>query len=109
MRSNGAILAETFFGPSNARGYMTAEVSGLPESGTARPRLQAARTQFQDFFAAQPIGTNYRRFGPPIQVMVSGSLFFDVDHLAGAVGAVGLKPATAWEIHPVTAIIFEPE
>jgi hypothetical protein len=88
---------------------MTAEVSGLPESGADRPRLLAARTQFQDFFAAQPIGTNYRRFSPPIQVMVSESLFFDVDHPSGAVGPVGLKPATAWEIHPVTAIIFESE
>jgi hypothetical protein len=38
---------------------------------------------------------------------VTGSLFFDVDHPAGAVGPQGHRPQTAWEIHPISSIAFE--
>lgn len=89
--------------------FMTAEVSGLPDGGPDLARLKEARQQFKDYFAASPIGTNYRRFTPPIPVTVSGSLFYDVDHRPGVVGPNGLKPKTSWEIHPVTTIRFEPE
>jgi len=30
-----------------------------------------------------------------------------VDHAAGVVGPQGMRPSTAWEIHPVTKIEFE--
>jgi hypothetical protein len=40
-------------------------------------------------------------------VKVTGSLFFDVDHKAGSVGPTGMRPKTAWEIHPVSDIQFE--
>jgi hypothetical protein len=39
---------------------------------------------------------------------VTGSLFFDMDHLAGVVGTGEFKPQTAWEIHPVTSIAPAP-
>jgi hypothetical protein len=87
--------------------YMTAEVSGLPDSGSARTRLQVPRDAFKAFFSSSPIGTAYKKFNPPIPLRVTGSLFFDIDHRAGAVGPTGFKPQTAWEIHPVTAIEFE--
>jgi hypothetical protein len=37
-------------------------------------------------------------------VRIEGSLFFDVDHAAGAVGPANMKPKSAWEMHPITKI-----
>jgi hypothetical protein len=88
--------------------FMTAEVSGLPRTGPDRTKLKAVRKEFEDEFIDNPIGTRYRTFQVPIRVEVTGSLFFDVDHPAGVVGPDGLKPNTAWEVHPVTKIVFEP-
>jgi hypothetical protein len=88
--------------------FMTAEVSGLPRTGPDRAKLKAVRKAFEQEFADNPIGTRYRTFRVPIRVEVTGSLFFDVDHRAGVVGPDDLKPQTAWEVHPVTDIVFEP-
>lgn len=89
--------------------FLNVEVSGLPQGGVARAQLKAARTAFKNFFAPQGVNfsSSYRKFDPPIPVRVEGSLFFDVDHAAGVVGPQGMRPKTAWEIHPVTAIEFE--
>jgi hypothetical protein len=95
-------------GTNDAGQFMTAEVSGLPPAGNIRARLKVARDAFKQFFSGQPIGTSYKKFDPPIPVRISGSLFFDVDHPAGVVGPEPFKPKTAWEIHPVTSIEFEP-
>jgi hypothetical protein len=86
--------------------FMTAEVSGLPTEGD-RAKLTIPRQAFENHFASQPIGSNYRKFDPPIPVDITGSLFFDVDHLPGEVGPDGMKPRTSWEIHPITKIAFE--
>jgi hypothetical protein len=88
--------------------FMTAEISGLPRTGPDRAKLKEPRQAYEDYFADSPIGTQYRKFDPPIPVEISGSLFFDVDHAAGVVGPAGFKPKTAWEIHPVTTIVLEP-
>jgi hypothetical protein len=88
--------------------FMTAEVSGLPRTGPDRTKLKAARKSFEEEFADSPIGTRYKKFDVPIPVELTGSLFFDVDHRAGVVGPEGFKPQTAWEVHPVTEIVFEP-
>jgi hypothetical protein len=40
----------------------------------------------------------------PTHVQVTGSLLYDIDHAAGAVGPTGHRPKSAWEIHPVTSI-----
>lgn len=100
------ILGEV--GSHGPHSLMTAEVSGLPRTGPTRTRLKIPREAFQEYFADQPIGSRYRVFDPPIPVKVTGSLFFDVDHPAGAVGPTGMRPRTAWEIHPVTEITLEP-
>jgi hypothetical protein len=88
--------------------YMNAEISGLPTDGPFRSKLTTARGQFKDLInlsESQLPGTGqYERYEPPIPVRVSGSLFYDVDHLPGAVGPAYAKPDTAWEIHPITAI-----
>ena len=88
--------------------YMTAEISGLPARNPARAKLKIPRTAFQDYFSESPIGSNYRKFDPPIAVRVAGSLFFDMDHVAGVVGPNPYKPHTSWEIHPVTEIELAP-
>jgi hypothetical protein len=88
--------------------FLNVEVSGLPVNGSSRTQLEAVRNQFKTFFGANLPGQSYHKFDPPIPVRVSGSIFFDIDHKAGEVGPVGLKPKTAWEIHPVTDMEFEP-
>jgi hypothetical protein len=89
--------------------YLNVEVSGIPVGGTNanRKRLAAVRDQFKQAFnlgATGPAG--YKRPHEPIPVRVTGSLFWDVDHKPGAVGPADLKPKSAWEIHPVSAIEF---
>lgn len=97
---------------SNILVFLSAEISGLPSAGPFRERLRQPRTQFETFFAAKNIsfleGLNhpYTRLSPPIRVMVTGSLFWNVDHSSGVVGPQGLRPKTNWEIHPVTEIEF---
>jgi hypothetical protein len=66
-----------------------------------------ALAKFLAYFNQHPPSRGYKKFAPPIAVILEGSVFFDVDHPAGAVGPAGLKPSSAWEIHPLTDIIFE--
>ncbi len=89
--------------------FLNVEVSGLPMGGPDRAKLKAARTSFKEFFGehGSNFGSSYKKFNPPIPVRIEGSLFFDADHKAGVVGPAGMRPNTAWEIHPVTKIEFE--
>ncbi len=89
--------------------YLNVEVSGIPVGGTAanRKTLVAVRKDFKDAFSLPATGPkSYAKMDSPVPVRITGSLFFDVDHPAGAVGPTGLKPKTAWEIHPVSQIEF---
>jgi len=91
--------------------FFNVEVSGLPEEASPhRAALDAVRTTFEDFFAqlGVTLKSTYVKFPEGIPVRLRGSLFFDVDHPAGVVGPEGMRPQTAWEIHPMTAIVFEP-
>ena len=89
--------------------FMTAEVSGLPTDAPFKARLAKARTQFKDFFGdTQLPGSRYVKFDPPVPIKVTGSLFYDIDHKPGDIGPLGNRPATSWEVHPVTDIVFEP-
>jgi hypothetical protein len=92
--------------------YMTVEVSGLPpKSSKAFTRLQAARSAFQAFFAANQPGMTYDFYQPPIPVELEGSLFFDMTHATGQrPGPQSLKSRmpTIWEVHPVSSLRFEP-
>ena len=89
---------------------ITVEISGLPQdpADPSYPALSAVRTKFLAYFNNQQPSRHYKQFAPPIAVALTGSVFFDVDHSAGAVGPAGLKPSSAWEIHPLTNITFEP-
>lgn len=82
---------------------MNAEVSGLPPAGTAgRPALEHARKQFRAGFVPPVKESSGYVALEPVHVRITGSLFYDIDHPAGAVGPGPLKPQTSWEIHPVT-------
>ena len=90
---------------------MNVEVSALPPSSSQFfAPIRAARNQFKAFFTTNgnslPV-TGYDKYDPPIAVTITGSLFFDVDHVPPAVGPTGMKPKTAWEIHPVSDFQFE--
>jgi hypothetical protein len=87
--------------------YMTAEVTGIPESGPFRDKLIKPRRQFKQYFDnSLPGKSKYEKYDSPIPVQVTGPLFYDIDHPAGAVGPKGHRPETSWEIHPVMDILF---
>lgn len=89
---------------------ITVEVSGIPSlaSNPNRKTLADARSKFLSHFNGTEPSSRYTKFDPPIHVTLTGSLFFDVDHRAGTVGPAGLQPDTAWEIHPLSDITYEP-
>ena len=91
---------------SNPKTFFNAEISGLPpSSAAAHAMLLTVRNQLATILANElPSGSGYRKYKTPIRVEIDGSLFFDVDHDAGVVGPEGMRPATAWEIHPVTRV-----
>ena len=91
---------------SSPRTFFNAEISGLPaSSAAAHATLLNARKQLATILANElPGGSGYRKYKTPIRVEIDGSLFFDVDHEAGVVGPEGMRPSTAWEIHPVTRL-----
>jgi hypothetical protein len=97
--------------PSKPARYMNVEVSALPPSSSQFfAALRAARNEYKAFFTANGNGlptSGYDKYNPPIPIKLTGSLFFDVDHVPPAVGPTGMKPLSAWEIHPVSDIQFE--
>lgn len=86
---------------------MNIEISGLPDAGAPGHKpLTEVRAAFREVFVPvvpDHVGGGYTAL-EPVHVRVTGSLFFDIDHLPGSVGPGKLKPATAWEIHPVTKL-----
>ena len=99
---------------SGSTRFMNVEVSGLPDAASPfLTPLTAARNQFKTFFTNNNVDSlptqGYEKYNPPIPVKITGSLFFDVDHLPGSIGPVGFRPTSAWEIHPVSDIQFEPQ
>ncbi len=89
---------------------ITVEVSGIPSlaSNPYRNPLADVRSKFLSHFNGTEPSARYTKYDPPIHVTLTGSLFFDVDHKAGTVGPAGLQPDTAWEMHPLSDITFEP-
>jgi hypothetical protein len=83
---------------------MNAEISGLPpHDSRSFSTLEDARNEFESLFGDELRSGGYTQF-TPTHVRITGSLFYDIDHPAGAVGPRGHAPASAWEIHPVTSI-----
>jgi hypothetical protein len=89
--------------------FLNTEVSGIPVGGTDenRDKLWAVRKAFKDAFSLGNSGPgSYYRPDPPVPVLITGSLFWDVDHENVVVGPADFKPKDAWEIHPISAIEF---
>jgi hypothetical protein len=98
-------------GPAQGRSYINAEISGLPNANEQffQP-LQAVREQFKTDLGSNLPGHGYRVWPAGIPIRVSGSLLFDVTHYRqGNQAGTGIYRAqTFWEIHPITALEFEP-
>jgi hypothetical protein len=94
------------------RKFMNMEVSGLPASGPARAVLADVRSKFKGQFGLDNVGATdgYIPVDPPMPVRITGSLFYDMDHSPPRpfVSHNGFHPGSAWEVHPITAIEFEP-
>ena len=87
--------------------FFNVENSGLPpENSQHYQLLLEARRQFENRFGEMCSG-KYTSYKKPIAIEIEGSLFYDIDHRPGAVGPKGLRPKTAWEVHPITKMIFK--
>ncbi|MES0038139.1 hypothetical protein NKJ74_23210 [Mesorhizobium sp. M0046] len=99
---------------------LTVEITGVPRLGGSKQKLKAAREYFKQQWPLYsghdevPGSGNYLLFETPVLVRVTGSAFYDSDHPVnpnsgtGPVGPDGLKPGSAWEIHPVTSFEIDP-
>lgn len=87
--------------------YFNCEVSGLPAKTASD--YNALLNVRQDFAAILdndlPGPSAYTQY-EPFEVTIQGSLFYDVDHAAGAVGPSGMKPNSSWEVHPISKIAW---
>ena len=93
-----------------AKKYFSCEVSGLPtKSASAYAKLLEARKSLAFILDSDLPGPgSYTKYTPPIPVAIEGMLFFEVNHSTGAVGPPGMRPNTAWEVHPITKIELGP-
>jgi hypothetical protein len=85
--------------------FFNIEISGLPL--TDHPdldELSNAQSDFEAFINHASVGGSYHYWEDPPRARVSGSLFYDISHPPGQVGPKGMRPWTAWEIHPVRSI-----
>ena len=87
--------------------FFNVEVSGLPESSKdSYATLNTVRTKVKDKFG-NVCGKTLLLMDNPVKVSVSGSLFFDIEQKPGKTGPKKLRTTTAWEIHPVSEIVFK--
>ena len=94
--------------------FMNVEVSGLPtDEDEPTPVILNTLKTVRDGFKSQFHLTNAKKrkvVDPPIEVIVTGSAFWDAEHPPPrTVGPKDFKPKSAWEIHPITNIVFEPD
>jgi hypothetical protein len=94
--------------------YMNMEITGLPLGGPNRAKLRVPREALKQFLREhhdRVTTSGYFRFEDPVPVRITGSLFYDIDHKPGVVGSFKdppRVPKTAWEVHPISKIDFEP-
>ncbi|MGA3014088.1 MAG: hypothetical protein ABSD71_08635 [Bacteroidales bacterium] len=86
---------------------MNVEVSGLPDKTSSNYTVMKELRDKMVVRFGKICGSKKFFIDKPIKISVSGSLFYDIDHKPGVVGYKNLKPKTAWEIHPVTDIVFK--
>jgi hypothetical protein len=94
--------------------FFSAEISGLPDpSSPDFAQMLAVRDQFKAYFgkdAKKETVFVASEKNPPIHLQyITGSLFFDNHHYSGHSAVQGYKSFSAWEIHPVMSIGFDPK
>jgi hypothetical protein len=93
--------------------FFNVEISGRPANSAASfQTLKAVRQEFKDFFGLNDAcsGGYAAAFkDDPVEIELTGSLFFDKFHYAGnaTIGPSWARPTSYWEIHPVTGIVFK--
>lgn len=90
--------------------FFNMEISGLPASNSnSYAKLKSTRDAFTGFFKIHGCVYGYVPvFNPPVEVEVTGSIFFDALHYThhNTIGPSGYHPTSYWEIHPATEIKF---
>ena len=87
--------------------FFNVEVSGLPEaSKDSYQTLNTVRTKVKNQFG-NVCGKTLLLMDNPVKVSVAGSLFFDIDQKPGKTGPKKLRTTTAWELHPLSEIVFK--
>jgi hypothetical protein len=87
------------------RFYVVAVATALPpESAAAHDRLRAVREDVFEALGHRMPGRTYGILTPPVRVQIGGSLFYDVEQPPGASAPQRFRPATAWQIHPITLL-----
>ncbi|MBL8178158.1 MAG: hypothetical protein JNK48_26020 [Bryobacterales bacterium] len=90
---------------ANPTCLLNVEVSGLPASTEPSfATLDNVRKAYKACMGSALPSGGYKTYDPPLEVTIQGSGFFDVSHASGTIGPSGLKPATAWELHPITGL-----
>jgi hypothetical protein len=88
--------------------YFNVEISGLPPAGhPSFDILNAVRNAFFLEATDNLCASGYFFYINPLKIEVSGSLFFDRQHANGLIGPASARPPDAWEIHPVTSLVFK--
>jgi hypothetical protein len=89
--------------------YMTAIVSGLPDANSPYfAKLKSPREILKGFFSRHLPSAGYTHYNPPIPLEIEGSLFFNPIFVGRPIGPAKLRAKTAWEIRPITKLVFEP-
>lgn len=102
------VIIGTTKNPSATTKYFNVEISGLPpDAYPAFADIQAARNSFLTKADSHLCSSGYYFFETPLKVEIKGSLFFDKQHYKDAIGPVSARPTSAWEIHPVTYLLFK--
>jgi hypothetical protein len=102
------VIVGTTKKPSAITKYFNVEISGLPPAGDASfSQLQAVRVSFLTKASQRLCSSGYFFYENPLKIEVRGSLFYDKQHHNGLIGPAKARPPDAWEIHPVTMLIFK--
>lgn len=88
--------------------FFNIEISGLPPTDSASfALLKTARDNFFEKTTRNVCSSGYYCYEEPLKIEVKGSLFYDKQHHNGLHGTGTKRPADAWEIHPVTFIVYK--
>lgn len=81
------------------------------KSADLRPKFDAVRTFIKTkLLAGKEPSSSGSVMQHPVYVTITGALFYDDSHVGDQPrGKKGMKAATLWELHPVTAIAFAPK